>query len=322
MATINLKGFWQVLKMAGAGFIRDKVVKLSASLAYYTVFSLGPMIIVIIFLGSIFFEREAIEGTIYNQIAGFIGSSAAAQVQHIIKNAAISNNNLLSGTIGIITLIIGATGVFSDMQDSINTIWGLDVKPNIGWRSMAKNRLWSFSILISFAFLLLISLIINTLLEGLMGKLYHFFPDLAVMVIYIVNLLITLIVVSCLFAIIFKVLPDAIIGWRNVIAGAVFTAVMFMIGKFGITLYVNVTDLGNTYGASGSLVVLLVWVYYSSLILFFGAEFTKAYAVKFGSEIKPNQYAVTVQLIRLDKGEKSIQQNEKEKRHDNDKQSN
>lgn len=313
MSKITIKGFWQILKKAGTGFMQDKVVKLSASLAYYTVFSLGPMIIVIIFLANIFFGRQAIEGTIYGQIRGMVGNEAALQIQEIIKNAAISDSSTLTAIIGVVTLLIGATTVFSEMQDSINTIWSLKVKSGQGWVRMLINRLLSFSIVVSLGFLLLVSLIINGLLEGFMGKLQEMFPHIAVIVVYIVNLLITLLVVSFLFAIIFKVLPDAVIAWSDVAAGAIFTAVLFMIGKFAITLYINTSNMGSAYGASGSLVILLVWVYYSSIILYFGAEFTKAYAVKYGSEIKPSDYAVTVQVIKVEKGKNSVQQNENEK---------
>lgn len=313
MSNITLKGSWQILKKAGSGFMQDKIFKLSASLAYYTVFSLGPMIIVIIFFCNIFFGREAIEGTIYGQIRGLVGNDAAAQIQQIIKSAAISSSSTVSAVIGVVTLIIGASTLFSEMQDSLNMIWNLQVKSEEGWLRMLKNRLWSFSIVVSLGFLLLVSLVINGLLEGFMGKLQQMFPEVAVVVIYIVNLLITLLVVSFLFAIIFKVLPDAIISWGDVAVGSLFTALLFMIGKFGITFYINKSNVGNAYGASGSLVVLLVWVYYSSVILYFGAEFTKAYAMKYGSEIKPNDYAVTVQVIKVEKGKNSVQQTEKDK---------
>lgn len=313
MSNVTIKGFWQILKKAGAGFMKDKVLKLSASLAYYTIFSLGPMLIVIIYLTNIFFGREAIEGTIFGSIKGMVGNAAALQIQEIIKNAAISGSSTLAGVIGIATLLIGATTVFSEMQDSLNTMWGLKVKSNQGWMRMVISRVLSFSIVISLGFLLLVSLIINGLLEGFMGKLQQLFPQVAVVIIYIVNLFVTLLVVSFLFAIIFRVLPDAIISWKDVAVGAIFTAVLFMIGKFGITFYINKSSMESTYGTSGSLVVLLVWVYYSSTILYFGAEFTKAYAVKYGSEIKPEEYAVTVQVITQEKGQNSVQQNEKEK---------
>jgi membrane protein len=207
-------------------------------------------------------------------------------------------------------LILAATTVFTEMQGSINMIWNLRVKPGSGWMRMLKNRLLSFSITASLGFLLLVSLLINTLLDGFMNKLQQMFPQSAIVVIYAANLLITLIVVAFLFAIIFKVLPDAIISWKDVVAGSLFSAVLFMIGKFCITFYLNNSNIGNSYGSAGSLVVLLLWVYYSSVILYFGAEFTKAYALKYGSVIKPKDYAVTIQTVQVESGERSVQQNE------------
>jgi membrane protein len=186
----------------------------------------------------------------------------------------------------------------------------LKVKPGSGWLHMLKNRLLSFSVTTSLGFLLLVFLLINTLLEGFMSKLQQMFPHSAIVFIYVLNLLITLVVGSFLFAIIFKVLPDAIIIWKAVVAGSLFTAILFMIGKFCITLYLNNSNISNSYGSAGSLVVLLLWVYYSSVILYFGAEFTKAYALKYGSVIKPKAYAVTIQTVQVESGERSVQQNE------------
>ncbi len=177
---------------------------------------------------------------------------------------------------------------------------------------MLRTRLVSFSFVISLGFLLLVSLVINSLVEGLMERLQAIFPAVTVILLYIINLLITFLIISLLFATIFKVLPDAIIHWKDVAAGAFFTAFLFMIGKFGITLYLRKTDVGSAYGTAGSLVILLLWVYYSSIILYFGAEFTKAYAVKFGSKIVPNEYAVTIQIIKVETGKDSVQENEAE----------
>ncbi len=309
MSKLSVKGIWQLLKNAGAGFGKHKILKLSASLAYYTTFSIGPTLLVAIFFADLFLGREAIEGTIYKQMSGLVGKETALQIQSIIKNASITGNNF-TAIISFVTLIIAATTVFTEMQDSINTIWNLKVKAGSGWLRMLKNRLLSFSVTASLGFLLLVSLLINTLLEGFMHQLQQMFPHSALVVIYVVNLLITLIVVAFLFAIIFKVLPDAIISWKDVVAGSLFTAVLFMIGKFCITLYLNNSNISNSYGSAGSLVVLLLWVYYSSVILYFGAEFTKAYALKYGSVIKPKDYAVTIQTVQVESDESSVQQNE------------
>lgn len=308
-----LKDFWQLLKEAGEGFSRHKVLKLSASLAYYTIFSIGPMLLVVIFFSNLFWGRDAVEGKLYSQISGMVGDGAARQIQEIIRNASVGGTSF-SAIIGFVTLIVAATTAFNEMQDSINTIWNLRVKKDAGWMLRLKTRLQSFSIVAGLGFLLLVSLVVNTLLEGFMAKLQQLFPHATVVVVYLANVLLTLLVVAGLFAIIFKVLPDALIRWKDVAAGALFTAVLFMAGKFGITFYIGKTNIGSTYGTAGSLVVLLLWIYYSSAILYFGAEFTKAYAMKYGAEIRPDKYAVTVQVVKVESAEKSIQDNEKNAR--------
>jgi len=313
MKKITFKGMWEVLKNSFNGFLDNKVLKLSASLAYYTVFSLGPLLIVILFLCGKFLGKEAAEGGIYREIEKFVGSDTAIQLQQIIKNAAISEQSGLSAVIGFITLLIGATTVFAEIQDSINTIWGLKPKPGKNtWWQLIKIRLLSFGVIGSLGFLLLVSLAVSALVEGLSKGVKEQFPDVTVVVFYIVNLVISFAVITTLFAVIFKVLPDAKIKWRDVIAGSIATALLFMLGKFGISFYISKTNIGSTYGTAGSLVVLLVWVYYSSTILYFGAEFTKAYAIKFGTAIYPNRYAVIATTVEVEQGKKTIQQAEKQ----------
>jgi membrane protein len=309
---ITFKGLLKVLKKSLGGFGEDKVMKLSASLAYYTVFSLGPLLIVIIFLCGFFLGREAIEGTIYRQMEGFVGHDAALQMQQIIKNASISKQGTVAAIIGVITLLIGATGVFAEIQDSINSIWGLKPKPSKkgGIWLLLKSRLLSFGIIVSLGFLLLVSLGVTAVIEGLGGRLKQVFPDVGVVVLYISNIVITLVVITTLFAVIFKVLPDARIKWRDVLAGAIATALLFMLGKFAISFYIGQSNVGTTYGTAGSLVVLLLWVYYSSVILYFGAEFTKSYALEYGRQILPAKYAVTTTRIEVESGNQSIQQKE------------
>lgn len=310
---LTLKGIWQILKEAGAGFSDDKVMKLSGSLAYFTIFSIGPLILIIIFLANLFWGREAVEGSIYGQIKGFVGPDAALQIQDIIKNAAISGKSTFTAVIGIITLVIGATGVFAEIQDSINTIWGLKPKPKKGLIKMILTRLLSFSVVVSLGFLLLVSLIINAVIEAMINKLMSIFPEGAVVLGYIINLVVTFGVTTLLFAIIFMVLPDAKIKWKDVLIGAMVTTVLFMIGKFAISFYIGTSNVGSTYGAAGSLVVILLWVYYSSVILYFGAEFTKAYAANFGSHIEPNDYAVWIKQVEVEESGGSLKDNQQNK---------
>ncbi|HEY5370520.1 MAG TPA: YihY/virulence factor BrkB family protein [Hanamia sp.] len=315
----TIKGIWEVLKNSFTGFSNDRVMKMSSSLAYYTVFSLAPLLIIIISLSGIFLGKDAAEGKVYGQLENFVGSNTALQLQEMIKSASLSGKSHVAVAIGIITLVVGATTVFAQIQDSINSIWGLKPKPKSGLLQFLRNRVLSFSVIIGLGFLLLVSLTLSTLIDGFGDALQSWFPDVTVIVFYIVNLMITLVITAVIFGAIFKVLPDAKIKWKDVAAGAITTAVLFMLGKFGISYYIRQSNVGSTYGAAGSLVILLLWVYYSAIILYFGAEFTKAFAVKYGSSIHPDDYAVTTKIIEVESGKKSIQQKEKEVANEKDK---
>ena len=300
---------WSIIKQSFSDFIDNKVLKLSAALAFYTIFSLPAMLIIIITVSDIFYGREAIEGTLYNQISGFVGTEAAVQIQQTIRNAALSHNSKFATMVGFITLLIGATSVFSEIQDSINQIWKLKAKPfkGKGFFRLIINRLLSFSLVVGLGFILLVSLVINGLMDLLLHRLTSMFPELTVIMIYIFNLILTFGITSLLFGMIFKVLPDARIEWKHVRAGAFATAALFMVGKFLIGFYLGRSELSTTYGTAGSAIVLLLWVYYSAMILYFGAVFTHVFAAHTGSRIYPNKYAVWVQEIEVE-SEKSIQQ--------------
>src|SRR5678815_528472 len=278
-------------------FSEDKILKYSASLAYTTVFSMGPLLIVIIFIASFFYDREAAAGKIFFQMQEFVGKDAAKQLQTIIENASISGKKTFAATIGIATLLVGSTAIFAEIQDSINSIWGLKAKPRKGIWKMLRNRFLSFSVVISLGFLLLVSLAIATVIEGVSDRLTAQFPNVAVVFFYILNLVITFVITSGLFAVIFKILPDATTKWKDVLPGAIASGLLFMLGKFGISFYVSRSDVASTYGAAGSLVILLLWVYYSAIILYLGAEFSKAWAVQSGSNIRPNDYAVAFKQV-------------------------
>lgn len=309
----SFKRLWDVIKNASNGFIDDKLMKLSGALSFYMIFSMGPLLLIIITLCSIFFGRAAVEGKVYAQLEGFIGHDTAIQLQQIIQHAAISGKNTLATIIGVAFLIIGASSVFAEMQDSINIIWGLKPKPKSGWVAFLKNRLLSFSIIVSLAFLLLVSLGFSALVEVFGNHLKSAFPGISIIFVYVINSCITICITTFIFTVIFKVLPDAKIKWKDVIVGAITTTILFLLGKFAISFYISKSNVGSTYGAAGSLIILLLWVYYSSMILYFGAEFTKFYAVEFGDQIKPMDYAVTVRQVEEEKGKMSIQEKEKTK---------
>jgi len=287
-------------------FSEDKILKYSASLAYTTVFSMGPLLIVIIFLASFFYDREAAAGKIFFQMQEFVGKDAAKQLQTIIENASISGKKTFAATIGIATLLVGSTAIFAEIQDSINSIWGLKAKPRKGIWKMLRNRFLSFSVVISLGFLLLVSLAIATVIEGVSDRLTAQFPNVAVVFFYILNLIITFVITSGLFAVIFKILPDATTRWKDVLPGAIASGLLFMLGKFGISFYVSRSDVASTYGAAGSLVILLLWVYYSAIILYLGAEFSKAWAVQSGSNIHPNDYAVAFKQVDVTSEDKIV----------------
>jgi membrane protein len=285
---------WKIFKQSVDEFLNDNCVKLSASLSYYTIFALGPTLVIIISFAGIFLGREAVEGKLYDQIKLLIGPAAALQVQSIIANLQQSDQTVVAAIIGVVLLILGATGVFTEIQGSINYIWSIRAKPKKGWLKFITNRLISFSLVISCGFILLVSLIINAIMELLNEKLQYYFKSVTIVVFYILNWALIFAVITALFAIIFKVLPDATIKWKDSFVGASFTALLFMLGKFLISLYIGKSNVGLTYGAAGSIIVILVWVYYSSLILYFGAEFTKIYSIQHGAGIKPISTAVFI----------------------------
>lgn len=297
-----VKTIWNSIKHAFVALFDEKILKLSAALAYYTVFSLPGLIIIVIWFSDIFYGHEAVEGKVYGQIANLVGPDAALQIQETIRNATLSNEGSFATVVGLVTLIIGATSVFGEIQDSINQIWRLKSKPKKGrgWLRLIINRLLSFSMIISLGFLLLVSLILNGLMDALIGRLTQIFPETEVIVAYIVNLLVTYIITSFLFGLIFKVLPDARIEWKHVRAGAFATALLFMVGKFLITYYLGQNKMTSAYGAAGSIIVILLWVYYTAIILYFGAAFTHGYAICSGSHIYPNKYAVWVEQVEVE----------------------
>jgi membrane protein len=296
-----LSRFWKVFKNSFSGFLNDNAIKLSASLSYYTIFSLPPLVLIITSYMGYFFGREAIQGKVYGQISGLVGSTAALEIQNIIKNIHLSNDTYLATIIGIIMLVIGATGVFIEIQDSINTIWGIKVKPKKGFLKLIMNRLISLSMIAAIGFLLLVSLLVNTVLDVVSTRLQNYFTTLTVSFFYVVNIALVFCVITALFTIIFKVLPDGKVKLRDAIKGASFTAVLFMAGKFAISYYLGMSSVTTVYGAAGSVILLILWVYYSSIILFFGAEFTKIYAINYGGKIIPNDYAVRVIVKEVEK---------------------
>ena len=294
MNILRQKG-WKILKATFSSFAEDKGLKLSSSLAFTTIFSLGPMLLLIMSLASIFFGQDAIEGKVFSQANGLLGAEAAKQIQDIIKNIQFSGKTHFALTISIITLLVGSTSLFVEIQDSLNMIWRVKAKPKRGWLNFLKNRLLSASLIISLGFLLVVSLIVSGIVLALSESLTRYLSNFSVLLITIVNFILTFLITSFIFGIVFKILPDVKIKWKNVRAGAIFTAIFFMGGKYLIVLYIEETATGSTYGAAGAIIIILVWVYFTSAILYMGAEFTQVYSEATGARIEPSDYAVHVE---------------------------
>ena len=295
------KQMWKILVATFMGFIDDNGLKLSASLAYYTVFSIAPLLILIISLASIFFSHDAATNRLYPEISHYVGSGAALQIQSILKNQQFAGKSTTAAIISTITLLIGASSIFVEIQDSLNIIWRVKAKPKRSWLKLIQNRFISFSLIISLGFLLLASLVINLVMNAISKWLEHFLQAVTTLLIKGINLGITFIIISVLFGIIFKVLPDVKIKWRDVRSGAIFTAILFMIGQYAINLYIQYTAKSSPYGAAGSILVILVWIYYTAAILYVGAEYTQVYAEAIGSTIEPADYAVHVQQTEVER---------------------
>jgi membrane protein len=294
--TTKRPSFFQLMKETFNEFMDDNGTKLSASLSYYTIFSIGPLLLLIISLTGLFVDKETVASTINGQVQSLLGAQAADQIIEITASLQKQNEGARIGSIiSAITLFLGATGVFLEIQDSINYIWGIKAKPKKGWLRLITNRLLSFSLIIGMGFLLVVSLLINTLADLLTGRLARLFGEGQVILVQGVGLVILFLIITLLFAIIYKVLPDAKIHWRDAVAGASFTGILFLIGKFLIGFYLGNSKLGLTYGAAASVIIILLWVYYSAIILYFGAEFTKVYAFKIGHGLVPNRTAVVIE---------------------------
>jgi membrane protein len=282
----KLTVFFTLFRDAFYQFLEYNGLKLSAALSYYTVFSLGPFLIIVISLAGIFLGRKAVEGKVYTQLSGLVGHESALQIQQIIQNIQHTNHGPLGGIIGFIILILGASGVFSEIQDSLHFIWAVRRAKKKGWLQFIIRKLLSFSLLLSVAFILLVSLLINTVIELLNEHLERYFSDSSLSFFYTMNIILIFIVITILFTLIFKILTHAIIRWKDAVIGSLITAFLFLLGKFVIGFYLGNSSVGSTYGTAASIVILMLWVYYSSIILYFGACFTKVYAKQFGHEIR------------------------------------
>ena len=298
-----MKTIWSVLRTTFSEWSDDKAPRLGAALAYYTSLSLAPLLLVIIGIAGLVFGEEAARGEIVGQIRGLVGDEGGRAIQEMIAHAQTPSSGIIATVIGVVTLLAGASGVFGQLQDALNTVFEVQPKPGRGLKGMIKDRFLSLTMVLGTGFLLLVSLVITAAVAAAGKTLAGVGPGTEA-AIHIVVGIVSFAVVTVLFALIFKLLPDAEIAWRDVWVGAVTTAFLFVIGKFAIGLYLGHASIGSAYGAAGSFVVLLVWVYYSAQILLFGAELTQVQANRGGSRVRPTRDAV--KITETDRREQGI----------------
>ena len=280
---------WQSVRQAAIEWMANKAPSLGAALAYYAAFSLAPLLVIVIAVAGWVFGADAVRGNISAQINGLVGPEGGQAIETMVASASKPASGVLASIIGVIMLLVGAAGLFGELQDALNTIWGVESKPGLGWLRMLRERFLSFTMVLGSAFLLLVSLVISAALSALGSLLGEWGISLAGQAL---NLIVSLTVITLLFAMIYRYLPDVRIAWRDVWFGAAVTSILFTLGKFLIGLYLGYAGTASAYGAAGSFAVLLIWLYYSTQIFLFGAELTKVHAEKFGSGIVPTPNAV------------------------------
>ena len=277
-----------ILKLSYQGWKEDKASRLSAALAYYRIFSLAPLLIIVIAITGLFWQQQAVQQQVMGQIQGLVGVAGAKFVSDLLTSASNPARGITATIFGIITLIVGALGVFNELHNALNTIWEVKEEETKGFFQSIKkiifDRFLSFTMILGIGFLLLVSLVISAGLSAVQITIGNSIP-LSEIVLQVVNLVISVGVITILFALIYKFLPDAEIAWRDVWLGAFVTALLFSLGKLAIGIYLGNSAVASSFGAAGSLVLLLIWIYYSAQILFFGAEFTEVYADQYGSKI-------------------------------------
>ena len=294
--TFGLKRTLKLLTQTGSEWIEDNAPQLGAAIAFYTVFSLAPLILLVMSVFTLtIHDNKVAQEKIKDQVTQFAGKSSADVVGNIVQNnASQPKKSVVATAVGVVIALFGASCVFGALQDSLNTIWAVKAKPGQGIMGYVKARFISFAMVGGVCFLLLVSLTVSSLINGFSDKINHTVPGGTALT-SLINLVLNLVVITLLFAMIFKYLPDAKIAWRDVWIGAALTTVLFIVGKWGLSFYLGSGSAGSAYGAAGALITTLIWVYYTSQILLFGAEFTQVYANEFGSHIVPVEHAVRVE---------------------------
>ena len=290
---MGLKTVWQTIKQTLADFSDDKVPRLAAALAYYTMFSLTPTLLIVIAVSGLIWGRDAVRGAITSQFSGLVGQEGGRQIETMIANASKPAAGTLALIVGIVTLIVGATGTFVQLKDALNTVWEVKLRTVPGWRGiwiMFRTYLLSFAMVLVIAFLLLATLVASAALAAI-GKWLGDVLPIPLVVLQAMNLVVSFAIITLLFAAIYKVLPDVRLSWQDVWAGAAMTSLLFTLGKFALGMYLGRSAAASVYGMAGSVIVIMLWVYYASIIFLLGAEFTQVYARQWGTEIQPSALA-------------------------------
>lgn len=287
-----MKFWFKVLKCTVSDFMEDKALRLAAALAYYAMFSLAPLLIIVMALASFVFGEENIRQQVHQQLSGMIGEESAKTIESMTA-ARKMGSSTLAMIVGIGALLFGASGVFGQIQDALNTIWEVKARPGSGILHFVRDRFLSLTMVLGLGFLLLISMVLTTAVEAMTAGMGRLFP-LPDAVTVALSLLASFVVVTVLFGLIFKVLPGVTVPWRIALVGGIGTAVLFTVGKWGLSQYLGRESTASAYGAAGSVIIILLWIYYSSVILFMGAEFTQAYATRKGVQLKTPEYAAPV----------------------------
>jgi membrane protein len=287
-SVVTPRVIWSLLGETAFEWYEDRAPRLGAALAFYTVFALAPGLIVIIALAALLLGKEAAQGQIIDEVQDLIGFAGAQAIQAAIESARSAGGSLVATGLGALTLLFGLWGVFGELQDALNTIWGVGSRPWRGVIAAFKERFWSFTMVVGIGFLLLVSLAASAWLAAV-GKFFAQLLPLPVAAMETANALLSFVTITLMFAVIYKLLPDVKITWRNVWVGAAVTALLFTIGKSLIGLYLGRSTVASVYGAAGSLVVILLWIYYSAQVVFFGAEFTKVYSRRIGAVVVPKR---------------------------------
>ncbi len=283
---MNIKSVWGIVREAGEAWIDDRAPRIGAALAFYTALSLSPLLVIVLAIAGLVYGEEAARGGVSGRIAGFVGQREAETIETVLSNSKAPETGVLALAVGVVTLILGASGVFGELQEAMNDIWKIRPKRGKPISTFLRSRFLSFGMVLGVGFLLIVSLFLSTALEAVRQYLTGYLPGSAAGL-QVVNFIITFFIEAVLFGMIFKVLPDAKLAWRDVSFGALLTAALFNLGKFLIVLYLGHSGIGSPFGAAGSMVALLVWIYYSTQILLFGAEVTKVVAERAGRRILP-----------------------------------